>query len=232
MEKEILKTVSGRRKFLGTLTTGAAAMGMAGLITPAQQVYANPLVENNDDEEDWFRKLRGKHKMVFDVTQPHEIFPFAWPRVFMATHEKTGTPLKELNAVVVLRHSAIPYAMDSKLWAKYKFGEFFKADDPATKQPAIRNPFWQPAKGAFMLPGVGEVAIGINDLQDSGAIFCVCDTALTVYSAVLAGNLKMDAGELKKEWVSGLLPGVKVVPNGVWALGRAQENGCAYCFAG
>jgi intracellular sulfur oxidation DsrE/DsrF family protein len=37
---------------------------------------------------------------------------------------------------------------------------------------------------------------------------------------------------VKKDWESGLLPGVTVVPSGVWALGRAQENKCAYCFAG
>ena len=43
-------------------------------------------------------------------------------------------------------------------------------------------------------------------------------------------NLK--AEDVKKEWVSGLLPGIQVVPSGVWAIGRAQEKGCAYCFAG
>jgi intracellular sulfur oxidation DsrE/DsrF family protein len=29
-----------------------------------------------------------------------------------------------------------------------------------------------------------------------------------------------------------LLPGVQVVPSGVWAVGRAQEKGCGYCYAG
>jgi len=28
------------------------------------------------------------------------------------------------------------------------------------------------------------------------------------------------------------LPGIQPVPSGVWAIGRAQEHGCAYCFAG
>jgi intracellular sulfur oxidation DsrE/DsrF family protein len=32
--------------------------------------------------------------------------------------------------------------------------------------------------------------------------------------------------------VSGVLPGIQVVPSGVWALGRAQEHDCAYVFAG
>jgi hypothetical protein len=28
------------------------------------------------------------------------------------------------------------------------------------------------------------------------------------------------------------LPGIKIVPAGIWALNRAQEKGCSYCFAG
>ena len=44
--------------------------------------------------------------------------------------------------------------------------------------------------------------------------------------------MKMDAAEVRKDWDSGLLPNMHLVPSGVWALGRAQEKGCAYIFAG
>ncbi len=63
-------------------------------------------------------------------------------------------------------------------------------------------------------------------------MFCVCDAALTVYSAAVADGMKANAEEIKKDWISGLLPGIQVVPSGVWALGRAQEHGCGYIFAG
>ena len=37
-------------------------------------------------------------------------------------------------------------------------------------------------------------------------MFCACDVALTVFSAVVAGNLKQDpAAALKKEWVAELV---------------------------
>jgi intracellular sulfur oxidation DsrE/DsrF family protein len=134
--------------------------------------------------------------------------------------------------MVVLRHDAIPYALQSDLWAKYKMGELFKAHDPLTKEAATRNPFWKPKEGDFKIPGIGNVPIGINELQDSGVLFCVCSMAITVYSAVAADMMKMDAAEVKKEWLAGVLPNIQVVPSGVWALGRAQERGCAYCFAG
>jgi intracellular sulfur oxidation DsrE/DsrF family protein len=226
---------SGRREFLGTLTAGAAAMGIAGIITPLQQARAESAAALNhpgSDVDDWFKKIKGKHRIVFDATRPHDLLPFAWPRVFLMTNEITGTPSKDCSVVVVLRHDAIPYAFQDQLWAKYNMGEVFKADDPATKKPSTRNPFWKPAKGDFKIPGFGEVAIGINELQESGVMFCVWDAAMTVYSAALAEAMKLNAAEVKKEWVAGLLPGIQPVPSGVWAVGRAQENGCSYCFAG
>ena len=97
---------------------------------------------------------------------------------------------------------------------------------------AVRNPFWQPKKGDFKVPGFGEVQIGINELQADGVMFCVCDAAMTVFSASVADGMKMDAAEVKKEWIGGLLPGVMIVPSGVWAVGRAQEHNCSYCFVG
>jgi len=226
--------LASRRNFLGTLAAGTAAFGMATLTTPLA-ASAKTISDNmipDDDPEEWFKKIKGKHKMVFDVTQPHDILPFAWPRVFLMSNVATGTPEKENSAVVVLRHDAIPYAMEDRLWTKYKFGDVFKVTDPKTKASAIRNPFWQPQTGDFSIPGIGNVAIGINELQDSGVLFCVCDAAMTVYSAAVAQGMNGDAAEVKKDWVSGLLPNIQVVPSGVWAIGRAQERGCAYCFAG
>lgn len=234
MGKADLTKQKGRRRFLESVTSGAAIMGLAGLLTPIEKVNAGVASFNAapDDPDEWFKKIKGKHRIVFDATRPHEILPFAWPRVFLLTNEKTGTTSKDCGVVVVLRHDAIPYAFQNATWAKYNLGEVFKADDPATKKPATRNPFWQPAKGAYKVPGIGEVAIGINELQESGVMFCVCDAAMTVYSAAVADMMKLDAAEVKKDWVANLLPGIQPVPSGVWAVGRAQEHGCAYCFAG
>jgi len=44
--------------------------------------------------------------------------------------------------------------------------------------------------------------------------------------------MKLDAEEVKKDWLSGMLPGIQVMPAGIWAINRAQERGCSYCFAG
>jgi intracellular sulfur oxidation DsrE/DsrF family protein len=56
--------------------------------------------------------------------------------------------------------------------------------------------------------------------------------ALTVSSATVAGQMNVEPADVMKDWVAGVLPGIQVVPSGVWAVGRAQEHDCAYCFAG
>jgi intracellular sulfur oxidation DsrE/DsrF family protein len=225
-----------RRGFIGTIAAGAGALGVA--LLPPLYLNAEPLTEitkeTTDPEtpDEWFNKIKGKHRIIFDVTHPAEILPFAWPRVFLITNDKTGTPVKDCSVIVVLRSKAIPFAFEDRVWEKYKFGNKFKIDDPTTNAPAVRNPFWKPAKGDFTIPGMGEVQIGINELQADGVMFCVCNNAIAVQSGLIAKDVKMNADEVRNEWIKGLLPDIMVVPSGVWAVGRAQEHGCAYCFVG
>lgn len=234
MENTDKALFTNRRDFLGKMMLGATALSLPSL--GALPLYAatpaSPVTLGGEDPEAWINKIKGKHRLVLDVPEPHEIFPFAWAKVFLLTNEATGVPEKDCGVVVVLRHNAIPYAMKDELWAKYKFGEVFKAQDPLTKAPATRNPFWQPKAGDFSVPGIGNVAIGINELQDSGVMFGVCNMALTVYSAIVAQQTGGQAEDIKKEWIGGLLPGIQIVPSGIWAISRAQEKNCAYCFAG
>jgi intracellular sulfur oxidation DsrE/DsrF family protein len=193
-----------------------------------------------DPAEEWFNKVKGSHRVVYDATRPHEIMPFAWPLVFIKTNEATGTPSTDCGVVVVLRHDAIPYAFQDQMWEKYGFGDLFeaheiggafKAADAATATKT-RNPFWNTKPGDFVIPGFGPVDIGIKDLQASGVMFCVCNAAMTVYSSVVGGKMNMAPEAVMSDWKQNLIPGIQVVPSGVWALGRAQEHGCKYIFAG
>jgi intracellular sulfur oxidation DsrE/DsrF family protein len=220
-----------RRGFLGTIASGAAAMGLATL-APFQQIQAGTGFSSTDpDPEQLFKNLKGKHRAIFDITEPNKepIMPFAWARVFLLTNEGTGS--KENDVVMVLRHSGIAYAFEDKAWTKYGLGEFFKAMEPGTGKPATKNDLWKPAK-PYEIPGIGPVPIAINDLQDSGVHFVVCNVAMNVYSAVLADKMKLKKDDVYNDLKASLLPGVMPVPSGVWAVGRAQENKCAYFFAG
>jgi len=245
MTNETLNQPTPRRGFLGMIASGAAAIGLSTLVAPLQmnaqqKTESKPAPATKSEADLWFDKLKGAHRVVYDATQPHEIFPFAWPLVFILTNASTGAKESDCGVVVVLRHEAIGYAFQDKMWPKYRFSEMFKAEhigpafqaaDAATAVKT-RNPFLNTKPGDFKIPGFGDVAIGIPELQKKGVMFCVCQAAMKVYSTVAAGKMSMTPEEVLQEWNANLIPGIQPVPSGVWALGRAQEHKCAYIFAG
>ena len=90
--------------------------------------------------------------------------------------------------------------------------------------PATRNVF-------ATITGLPISGLGVLELLKSGVLIGVCSVALSVLAGSLAGP-KGDAGAVTKELMAGIYPGIQVVPSGVMAVGRAQEKGCNYCFAG
>lgn len=233
MERPDLPPATNRRTFLGSLASGAAALSLTGLATPLQAMAeTNPSsISTYADPEAWLKNINGKHRIVFDAIEPNGVYPFAWPRVFLLTNAMTGTPEKESSVVVVLRHTAMPFALNHAVWSKYNFGQVFKIEDDKTKESALRNAFYKPEPGDFQVPGIGPVAIGINELQESGVIFCVCNMAMTVYSAGIAQGIGASPADVYNNFKAAVLPGIHIVPSGVWAIGRAQERGCGYCRA-
>ncbi len=221
--------LNSRREFLGTLVLGAAVGGISSVI-------ANPLAEkipvsataNLSDPEKWMEKIKGTHRVVFDGTTAYHGFPVIWNWAFYLTNNQTGVPDEEITAMTVIRHDAIPLALEDRIWEKYKLGEMFKIDDNIKKAASVRNTVYEPQAGDFPFPGID----GIKKLQERGAMFCACDLALKVYSSFAAKDMGLDDKEVYNEWVNGVLPDIEIVPSGVWALGRAQEHGCGYIYAG
>ena len=224
------KSTTNRRDFLGTLAMGAGALTMTSLAFPSRlAAHSKHFSNSSEDPEAWLNKIKGKHRIVFDATHPEGIMPLAWPRVFLMTNQQTGVDPNDCTAVVVLRHEAIPYALNDNVWQKYKLGDSTKINDPKTNSPAARNIFWKPAEGDFSVPGIGNVKIGINELMDDGVLFGVCSVAILVNSHAIASKMNMDADTVHKEMLDGVLPGVQLLPSGVWGVGRAQEHNCNYC---
>jgi intracellular sulfur oxidation DsrE/DsrF family protein len=218
-----------RRNFLGTLLA-SASVGAAALSLPLQLGNAkepSAPTPDNPDFEKWLGNIKGKHRQLFDSPSPHNGLPLAWARVFVMTNVAAGVDEKDITAVVVLRHDSISLGLDNRIWQKYNFPEMFKITDMMTNVLLTQNPFWQPKEGTLPLPGMS-----IDELQKSGVLFGICDMALTVMSSAVAGKMKLDAAEVKKDWVSGIFPGIQIVPSGVLAVNRAQEHGCTYCYAG
>ncbi len=214
-----------RRGFLGGLA--AAALGVTGVAGRLAAAPPPRRASNNPEFEKWLDGITGKHRQVVDATAPDGfglIMTYVW---LMTQRDTYGLEDADLSAVLVVRHSAIAMALGDDVWAKYKLGEQFNVNDPATKAPMLRNPFAHVRPGE-MQPFPDAAA---EKLLARGVKIGVCNVALTLRSARAAQQLGVAKEEAKREWVAGLLPGATVVPSGVLAVSRAQEHSCTYCSA-
>jgi hypothetical protein len=214
-----------RRSFIGRLAAGAVAI--AGLPLAARHAEAAELVAGPDA---WTAPLAlAKHKQIFDAPELNKGFPMIFAGAYLGTMKATyGLTDKGAHAVIVLRHFGIPAALSDTIWTKYKLGEFFKIMDPKTNAPSTRNFFSHSGEGDMAFP-----QFSVDKLVDGGnTTFCVCNIALTVISGLAGKSVGVDAAAAYEEWKAGLLPGMNIVASGVLGVGRAQEKGCSYCFAG
>ncbi len=220
-----------RRGFLGRVATAAAAVGLGGLIPGSveAQDYSSTVKPTGDASyAAWLNGIKGKYKQVYDAVEPNGGFSLIWAHVFLLTGTAAyGVPESDLGVVIVHRHSAIPIAFKDAMWAKYKFGEFFKIQDKSTNAPAVRNVFANLKEGDLPFP---EAAV--EKLVARGVRFGVCNMAITFYSMMFAQQMGMQAADIKADWTANVLPGYTVVPSGVVAVNGAQSKGCSYCYAG
>jgi intracellular sulfur oxidation DsrE/DsrF family protein len=219
-----------RRGFLARLAAGSVALGLSAIPSQLRAATASQSLGNarGSSPDDWLDGVKGKHRQVLDAVSVNNGMSLVWSMVFLKTHNQASKLAdKDLSAVTVLRHEAIPIAYTDDIWKKYKLGEAFDVTDPVTKKPAERNPFYHPGKGELLLPGME-----VETLLARGVIFGVCNLATTVYSGMRADAIGVPKEEAYKEWVGALIPGMTLVPSGIWAVNNSQEHGCSYAYAG
>ena len=137
----------------------------------------------------------------------------------------------DLRAVLVIRHEAIPMVLNSAMWAKYPFigSKITKLKDPTSGEWTKRNPFINFTKGdQFSL--IWDDG-GLDTLMSRGAIVLACNMALNGFAGTVATDTKQHASAVRTEFHNSLLPGVILVPSGVFGVIRAEEGGCNYLRA-
>lgn len=217
--------VAPRREFMRTVGVGAATIAATAV---GLRAGAEPIHSASDASEMWLRKLTGKHRQFFDAMTPNDGWALVFATNFINKNmEAYGLKQSDITTVIGLRHMAAPLALNDAMWSKYKIGEMMKITDKATNAPATRNVFSHVRPGDMPFPGAA-----VDELLARGAIVTACDVALTVLSGMAAGAAGLPAAGAKSDWIANLIPGVVVVPAGVLAVNRAQENHCTYCFAG
>ena len=213
-----------RRSFLGGVAAGAAALVVGRWSSAAAEIIPAAAIPVAGDE--WLNRIKGKHKQVFDCTSANDGFGPAFGLNFIdSTKEAQKLTDKDISAVVVMRHMSMPLLLNDAMWMKYKIGEMLNVKDPKTNAPATRNIF---RDNVPMRPGLTYEQVMAN----RGVVLVACNMALTVLSGMAAPKASVTADVAKKDWAANLIPGVVLAPSGVYAVNRAQESGCTYCYGG
>jgi hypothetical protein len=200
---------------------GATVLGLAGLASAGSRARAATSLAG--DGPTWPGKLKGRHRQVVDAYMVNDGFPLVFAANFLLTDPAPGSA----TSVVILRSQGLVIALNSAIWEKYKIGESLKIIDPETKAAAVKNPFLNPKPG--VLP-TDDAAV--DRLLGKDAVFGACNVALHGLSKRLASNAGVSADDAAKEWAANLVPGITLLPSGVWGLNRAQQAGCTYCTGG
>jgi hypothetical protein len=203
-----------RRSFVSIL---ASLVGVATLDaqTPAQVVApaAGPW------DLGWFDAFKGRHKQMYDYGTwdlGQDARPLRYVKNYLDTYREVfGLQSPDVNTAVGVSR-AIPINLSDAMWAKYKLGERYKIVDPANRQPAIRNIF------------LGDGDLSVKAMQARGTAFWQCNVALGLVAEQLAQAAGTPVSEVRADLVSGLNPGVHLVPSHVMAIGIAQEHGFTY----
>jgi hypothetical protein len=226
------RTNSHRRDFLGQLAGGAAALAGLGLnprFANAQQFASRASMPQSDGKWDdsWTARLDGKLNTVFDSPQINGALALFQARVIIDNYRDViGIGPEKLGLVVVLRHRAVPMAFNDVIWNKYEVGESLKLDDPSTGKHAQRNPFINVSKDDTH--GLVGPEQSIDTLRDLGVIFLGCNRAAQAWASRLAKKAGTKAEDVHEELKAHLIPGVTLLPTGIFAVVRAQNAGCCY----
>lgn len=221
-----------RREFLGTAMLGAGIglpdFSLAALAAEPAQAGQAAGGQAAGSFPAWLDSIGGKQRQLFDMPEAHDGFGLIWAWVFLDTAPAAfSLPENELGVVIVLRHFALPLALDDAIWRKYKLGQMVHLTDPASKAPAERNYFVKSRPGDMLVTDAS-----LDKLIARGVKVGACNVALTMMSRMMAKKMGLPPDEVRQEWLAGMVPGVQLVPSGIVAVNGAQSHGCGYCFAG
>jgi hypothetical protein len=168
----------------------------------------------------WLDQLSGQHKQAFDYGSfdlSVDGRPLRFVRNYLDPYREVyGLEFPKVNTVVGISRPAFPINASDAIWQKYKLGERWKIVDPATKMPAVRNIY------------LNGSDVSVSALQALGAVFWQCNVALGGIAQELAQATGAPAAEVRSELIAGFVPGVRLMPSHVLAIGLAQEKGFTY----
>jgi len=220
-----------RRSFLGRVA-GVAAVAVGGAGFPPEAAAPAELPAPITDKWDltWADRLTGQARGVFDSPQIEDGGGLFRAIMWMNQNKEVyGLKDGEMNAVLVIRHTAIPMVATDEYWARYKVGKKHKVTDWSVNKPAERNPFIDhPSPDGKPNPG-GAYSLGV--LMKRGGIVLACNLAFDLIVSEVGKEEKLEGPAARTRALTYLLPGVILQPSGVFGVLRAQAAGCSYILA-
>ena len=208
-----------RRSFISIV---ASLAGLAATrVSASQQPSGQSAAPSGGFDMAWLDQMKGQHKQVYDfgglelAVDPR---PLRFARNFLDTFRDVyHLEYPGINTAVGISGPAFPMNASDRLWAKYKLGERSKIIDPMTKQPAVRNIYYDDGSD-----------VSVKAIQARGAVFWQCNVALGGVAQQLATAFQMPVAEVRADLIAGLNPGVRLMPSHVMALALSQERGFTY----
>lgn len=216
---------TNRREFIGH-AAGAALFGVLPL-----SLEAAPTVMNTDDWDiSWPKRLTGKHKAVFDVPEVESGYG-VWRASIWAQQYRDVLKVapNDLSQIIILRHNGIVLGMQQSFWDKYKVGETKKVTHPVTSQVTDRNPVLLSSERNEVPARLDAYAL--DRFIARGGIVLACNLAMDFFIAGLASRLSIPADEARSRAMAALIPGVTLMPSGIFSCVKAQDEGCHYVKA-
>jgi hypothetical protein len=228
-----------RRSFSSKAAACFAALGtLSGLnqTAEAQMVWKT---------EQWklasFEELLGEKarvKQLFDITQVEDGASLAKIKNSLnGLHFGFGVPVDQIRMIGGLHGPANLLNYDDAMWSKYKIGAWLRINDPKTREPAVRNPFYHSALSeeaaritASTDPNDERSPLedaSMQGLQRRGVRFLSCHTALEeqVRQLIKYYSLSEAPETIVRDLLAHTMPGVLVVASMVSAIALLQIEG-------
>jgi len=215
-----MSQTQNRRSFVSSLASLAGLAALEGRASAAQAPARGAAPAAAPWDLTWFDAFKGAHKQVYDYGTfelSNDTRPLRFVKNYLDTYREVfGLQGAEINTAVGVSRSCFPVNAGDAVWQKYKIGERWKINDPATNQPSVRNIF------------LSDGDLSVKAMQARGTAFWQCNVALGAITQQLAQATGLPVAEVRADLVAGLNPGVHLVPAHVMALGIAQEHGFTY----
>jgi hypothetical protein len=228
-----------RRSFASKIAAWIGALGTFSSLTrdaEAQLVWKTSQWKLSSFEE--LLREKARVKQLFDITQVENGASLAKVKNSLnGLHFGFGVPMDQIRMIGGLHGPANLLNYDDYVWGKYKIGSWLTIEDPETRQPAVKNPYYL----SRLTDDAARITVGTdpNDeasplqdasmqgLQRRGVRFLSCHTALEeqVRQLIKHYNLSEEPETIVRDMLAHTVPNVLVVASMVSAIALLQSEG-------